>query len=135
MQTIFYNSEGYIHGIKPFYDNVEKTHSLEITDQAYINLCCTPQHHAWKVLNGTLTLAVIEPEEHNAQVAKENAQRELEFINSWFADVYDVQMSQYARCQRLGIPYDCKHGTIAELDALAEGNAYRIKELKAILNS
>lgn len=61
----------------------------------------------------------------------ERAERkELTFLEKWFAEVYDVQVKQYDRCQRLGIEYDNKYGTIAELDEQAVTNAKRISEMR-----
>lgn len=66
------------------------------------------------------------------QELKERAAgKELAELEKWFADIYDVQVRQYERCQRLGLPYDNKYGTIAELDEIANLNAARINELRA----
>lgn len=62
---------------------------------------------------------------------KERAERkELTALEKWFTEVYDTQVKQYNRCQRLGIEYDDKYGTIAELDEHATVNAKRISELR-----
>lgn len=55
---------------------------------------------------------------------------ELVNLEKWFSKVYDIQVKQYTRCQRLGIEYDNKYGTIAELDEKATINAKRISELR-----
>ena len=66
------------------------------------------------------------------QELKERADgKELAELKKWFIDIYDVQVKQYERCQRLGLPYDNKYGTIDELDEKANLNAARINELRA----
>ncbi len=64
---------------------------------------------------------------------KEQLKRELAIHERWLADVYDMQVKQYQRCVRLGIPYDCKYGTMTELDAIAKEKAQRIQEIRAQL--
>lgn len=62
---------------------------------------------------------------------QERAERkELTGLENWFTEVYDTQVKQYNRCQRLGIEYDNKYGTISELDEQATINAKRISELR-----
>ena len=58
---------------------------------------------------------------------------ELQTLQSWFEVIYDNQVKQYQRCERLGIPYDNKYGTIETLDNLAHENALRIAELKNLI--
>lgn len=58
---------------------------------------------------------------------------ELDELETWFSEVYDMQMKQYERCQRLGITYDNKYGTIEELDATAYKNSQRISELRSLI--
>ena len=59
---------------------------------------------------------------------------ELANHESWLFEVYDMQVKQYQRCVRLGQAYDCKYGTIIELDSIAEQKVRRINEIKNILN-
>lgn len=73
----------------------------------------------------------VKPEWLNEELIAQTA--ELSELEKWFTDVYDVQVKQYARCERLGIPYDNKYGTIEELDAQAEQNAKRIAELRDVI--
>lgn len=54
---------------------------------------------------------------------------EIHEIESWFS-FYDMQVAQYHRAQRLGLPYDNRYGTVDELDAQAEIKAQRIAELR-----
>lgn len=61
---------------------------------------------------------------------KDDLRDELNQLTNWFTD-YDVQVSQYTRCQRLGVEFD---KNINELDAQAVINAKRIKELRVLLN-
>lgn len=134
MKTIYYNADGFIYGVKPYFTKVEKVFSLEITKQKFETLCCTPQFHCWKVVNGEVKLVINELAEYTDYMTKQNAQKELNELTSWFNDVYDTQVKQYERCKRLGITYDNKYGSIGELDVQALQNAERINELKAILN-
>ena len=58
---------------------------------------------------------------------------ELIQLETWFSDIYDMQMKQYDRCMRLGIEFTSKYGTVEELDAQAVEKAARIKELRALI--
>ena len=69
-----------------------------------------------------------EPSEERLRLEKE-----LATLEQWMTDVYDMQVKQYQRCVRLGIPYDCKYGTIIELDALAKEKSQRIKEIRLLI--
>lgn len=69
-----------------------------------------------------------EPDFLNAEIVAKLS--ELAELETWFADVYDIQVKQYERCTRLGIEYDNKHGTMDELDAQAQKNAERIRALR-----
>lgn len=64
------------------------------------------------------------------ELTEHTERKELTKIEKWFTEVYDTQVKQYNRCQRLGIEYDNKYGTIAELDKQATANAKRISELR-----
>ncbi len=64
------------------------------------------------------------------ELAKQQDYKELVDLEKWFTEVYDAQVKQYDRCQRLGVEYDNKYGTIAELDKQATANAKRISELR-----
>lgn len=64
---------------------------------------------------------------------KDSWRSELDSLKDWFNNIYDNQVKQYERCQRLGIAYDEKYGSILELDNLAQKNAKRISELKELL--
>lgn len=65
-----------------------------------------------------------------AELTEHNERKELASLEKWFTEVYDTQVKQYNRCQRLGVEYDNKYGTIAELDKQATVNAKRISELR-----
>ena len=56
-------------------------------------------------------------------------EKTIQELNDWFAS-YDLQVSKYLRCQRLGEEYKSKYGTIEELDAQAKINAAEINRLK-----
>ena len=60
---------------------------------------------------------------------KEKYYEELNDLIYWFTE-YDLQVSQYNRCQRLGVEFD---KDIKGLDDLAVVNAKRIKELRELL--
>jgi len=54
---------------------------------------------------------------------------ELYELETWFSDVYDIQVNQYQRCQRLGIEYTGEL-TIEELDDKAVKTASQIKDIR-----
>lgn len=56
-------------------------------------------------------------------------EKTIQELNDWFTS-YDLQISKYLRCQRLGEEYKSKYGTIEELDAQAKINAAEINRLK-----
>jgi hypothetical protein len=55
---------------------------------------------------------------------------EMSGLIQWFRDVYDVQVSQYMRCQRTGEVYD---GDMSGLDAEASAKQLRIREIRKIV--
>lgn len=61
-------------------------------------------------------------------------QEELRELLDWFKQ-YNLQINEAQRCQRLGIPYDNKLGTVSELDAMAVTKAIRINQIRAELSS
>ena len=63
----------------------------------------------------------------------EQLRKELDELEDWFDNIYDMQVKQIARCERLGIPYDNKYGTPEELDQEAVEKAARIKELRTLI--
>lgn len=66
-----------------------------------------------------------------AYTDKELAQQEIYEVESWFT-WYDMQVMQYNRCIRLGVQFD---KDINELDAQANTNAARLKQLKEQIGS
>lgn len=58
-------------------------------------------------------------------------QKELDELNAWFR-YYDVQVSQYNRCVRLGLEFD---KNIEELDAEAVKKAERINAVRESMSS
>lgn len=50
-------------------------------------------------------------------------------LEQWF-EFYDGQIKQAERCERLGIVYDNKYGSIKELDDQATKNAVELKDLR-----
>ena len=82
---------------------------------------------------------IVETREYNTcdfiveQDFKKIYQKEIREIESWFSVIYDNQVKQFQRCQRLGIPYDNKYGTIESLDNQAHEKALRINELKKLI--
>ena len=71
-------------------------------------------------------LTVEEKEKNNLLIKN---QKELSELYAWFK-YYDRQIQEFARCQRMSIPYTNKEKlTIEELDNLAEKNKARINEL------
>ena len=67
------------------------------------------------------------------QAERERLSKELSELTEWFNSVYDEQIKQAERCSRLGIEYDNKHGTVAELDASAVVKSARIREIRELL--
>lgn len=65
-----------------------------------------------------------------AQASEEKTLEKIKELLAWFKNVYDPQIKQAERCKRLGIDYDNKYGTVAELDTLAEEKAKKIRELR-----
>lgn len=61
-------------------------------------------------------------------------EEEIKEINEWFK-MYDNQVVQFNRCNRLNILYDEKYGSIEELDKKANENAKRLTELRNILKT
>lgn len=76
----------------------------------------------------------VSQEEYELFMQKQNEelelQKELTEIEIWF-NWYDNQVSQYNRCQRLGIEFD---KDINELDNQAKVNQERIAELRIALS-
>jgi hypothetical protein len=70
-----------------------------------------------------------------AEAAQAEAAAEIAEHVAWFNDIYDMQIKQAQRCERLGIAYDNKYGTVEELDQIAAQKVARINELKAILRA
>ena len=68
-----------------------------------------------------------------AQDLKKVYQKEIKELETWFDVIYDNQVKQYQRCERLGIEYDNKYGTIESLDRQAHEKALRINELKKLM--
>lgn len=64
------------------------------------------------------------------ELKKQQEFEELIALEKWFNEIYDIQVKQYNRCQRLGIQYDNKCGTITQLDSQAVINAKRINTLR-----
>ena len=125
---IFYTKNGWVCERYPLFYSANGCDFIEVEENEIHNTYCTIPHHAWKVENGRLILARYEPDT-NIEACK----KELEQLEEWF-EIYDNQVKQYNRCLRLGIAYDCKHGSIEELDAEAIKNAKRLKELRVLLD-
>jgi hypothetical protein len=135
MEKIYYNDEGYILGLPPFYSKVSKRHELEIPDDVFEKIHITGPYYCWKVVDGEIKYVIHDKSGYELSTNREAARKELTDLTSWFNNVYDVQVKQYERCLRLGVEYDNKYGTIAELDALASQNAKRINELNTLLTT
>ena len=63
--------------------------------------------------------------------ATEALEIELSNLLAWFT-VYDIQVAQYLRCQRIGEPYD---KDMASMDAEATAKQLRIRELRDLLQN
>ena len=98
---------------------------IEMSPEEFDFLMCEQaQGKELKVVGGKVVA------EFHIATEEEIKLNELASLETWFTDVYDAQVKQYERCQRLGLGYDNKYGTIDELDAQAVSNAKRIKELR-----
>ncbi len=114
-------------------NEVHYTPDFDLSNPAYGKLVVkieaepdTPAKEAWDEYEDIKVYVPYTEEE-----LKERAERkELVDLEKWFTEVYDAQVKQYNRCQRLGVEYDNKYGTIAELDTKATVNAKRISELR-----
>lgn len=125
---IYYNQYGWVCNRYPY--DIPKTDNcnyIEVTDEVYEETLSVPMYHAWRVVDGQLVVERYE-ETPNGVLWRE----ELKSLEEWF-EMYDRQVQEYNRCVRLGLEYDAKYGTIAELDATAFANAKRISELRELL--
>lgn len=97
---------------------------IEVTDEEFNELFCEQANgKELKVVDGKV-IAV----EHEA-TEEELLENELRQIYRWFEE-YDNQVKQYERCVRLGIEFD---KDINELDAQAQTNQLRIREIRLLL--
>ena len=86
--------------------------------------------------DGTLVPYTKTEAEILVEVAEEKAKRaraEIAELQAWLDNIYDEQIKQAQRCERLGVAYDNKYGTVAELDILAAEKSERIRELRESL--
>jgi len=122
MKKIFYNKDGWVCDRYPY--DIPKTNickELEIEDNIYEKTLCCEFGKCWRVENGELESQVYNENDYN----KSKNENEIHFLKDWFKE-YDLQVSQYNRCQRLGINFD---KDINDLDNQAKINSIRIKEL------
>lgn len=127
MNKIYYTSDGWVCGRAPqMFEIDDETRFIEVDEEAYNSTFLTASGYAWRVVDGKLINDI-----YDKSIAdRQNACGELSELETWFTEIYDVQVKQYERCQRLGLKYDNKYGTIDELDAEAAKKAKRIKELR-----
>ncbi len=81
----------------------------------------------YKLINGEL---IFDENRQREAEQQEALQQELNGLYDWF-DWYDNQAAQYSRCVRTGEVYD---KDIETLDAAANINQQRIREIRTILN-
>lgn len=74
---------------------------------------------------------VFDAEKQHAEEVAESAEATIADLRWWLDNYYDKQVSEYLRCQRLGIPYD---KDIMALDEQAEEARARIRELNEVIN-
>ncbi len=130
MNKIYFTAEGWVCGRAPqMFEIDDETRFIAVDDEAYNSTFITATGYAWRVIDGQLINDIYD----KAAVDRRNACSELNDLENWFAETYDVQVKQYERCQRLGLDYDNKYGTIDELDAEAAKKAKRISDLRNML--
>ena len=130
MEKIYYNENGWVCERYPYDIPVEDdSRFIEVEDEVANKTYSCKIGYSWRVTDGELEQAIYD----NDAATKQKYIEELAELETWFSEVYDMQMKQYERCQRLGITYDNKYGTIEELDATAYKNSQRISELRSLI--
>lgn len=126
---IYFNNDGWVCERHPTNFPVEdETLYLEVGEEEAQKTYSTRLGYAWRVVNGNLVNEVYD----NSVLREQERNSEIEEIEKWFDEVYDMQIKQANRCQRLGIAYDDKYGTIEELDAEAVVKSARLTELRKL---
>lgn len=127
---IYYDKDGWICGLYPaFIETDSAVGSLEVSDEYEEELTVTIEGYAWRVVDGQPKLDIYDEQ----KVLMVQYANELSELEAWFNEVYDMQVKQITRCERLGIAYDNKYGTPKELDEEALRKSARIKELRELL--
>lgn len=130
MEKIYYNENGWVCKRYPYNIPIEdESRYIEVEDSVADETYSCKIGYSWRVTDGELEQAIYD----NDAATKQKYTEELFELETWFSNVYDMQMKQYDRCQRLGIEFTSSYGTVEELDAQAVGNAARIKELRTLI--
>lgn len=130
MEKIYYNENGWVCKRHPYNIPIEdESRYIEVEDSVAEKTYSCSIGYSWRVTDGELEQAIYD----NDTVTKQKYVEELAELETWFSDVYDMQMKQYDRCVRLGIEFTSKYGTVEELDAQAVEKAARIKELRTLI--
>ena len=131
MEKIYYNENGWVCERYPYDIPVEDdSRFIEVEDEVANKTYSCKIGYSWRVTDGELEQAIYD----NDVATKQKYIEELAELETWFSEVYDMQMKQYERCVRLGIEFTSKYGTVEELDAQAVGKAARIKELRTLIS-
>lgn len=130
MEKIYYNENGWVCKRHPYNIPIEdESRFIEVEDNIAEETYSCTIGYSWRVINGVLQQVIYD----NDAATKQKYIEELVDLETWFSDVYDMQMKQYERCVRLGIEFTSKYGTVEELDAQAVTNAARINELRVLI--
>lgn len=130
MEKIYYNENGWVCKRHPYNIPVEDdSRFIEVEDEVANKTYSCKIGYSWRVTEGELEQVIYD----NDAATKQKYAEELTELETWFSEVYDMQMKQYERCVRLGIEFTSKYGTVEELDAQAVGKAARIKELRTLI--
>ena len=130
MEKIYYNENGWVCERYPYDIPVEDdSRFIEVEDEVANKTYSCKIGYSWRVTDGELEQAIYD----NDAATKQKHIEELAELETWFSDIYDMQMKQYERCMRLGIAFTSKYGTAEELDSQAVEKAARINELRALI--
>lgn len=121
--SVLLDAEGYVSAISEGGELVDGIDvEAELPASFWENIGC------YKLQNGLLVYDA----DKDASIRKQiSDQEEIAELEKWFAE-YDLQVAQYNRCVRLGLPFD---KDIQALDEEATAKQLRIRELRGGINN